>query len=163
MRKVIVNSTPLIILSNIGHLQILKSLYQQIFIPSAVFKEVTAKTDSACQQIFQNFDWIQVLECKNFDRKIYPPKLHSGEIEVLVLAQDLNADLIVLDDNAAKKTAKFLGLTVTGTLGILLKAKREGFIDSTQSAINLMLEKGFYLSDSVIKLALSATNEIGAV
>ena len=163
MRKVIVNSTPLIILSNIGHLHILKNLYQQIFIPSAVFSEVTAKNDSACQQIFQNTDWIKVLQCKNFDSKKYPPKLHSGEVEVFILAQDLNADLVILDDNAAKKTAKCLGLTVTGTLGVLIKAKREGFINSLQASINLMLEKGFYLTDAVIKMALSAVDELGGV
>lgn len=58
MRKVIVNSTPLIILSNVGYLQILKLIYGEITIPRVVFYEVIAKEDSACSQIKQNFDWI---------------------------------------------------------------------------------------------------------
>lgn len=58
MRKVIVNSTPLIILSNAGYLQILKLVYGEITIPRAVFYEVIAKEDSVCSQIKQNFDRI---------------------------------------------------------------------------------------------------------
>ena len=61
---------------------------------------------------------------------MYQAKLHAGEVEVMILAQETpKADLVVLDDNAAKKTAKFLGLKVTGTLGVILKAKKQGFIE----------------------------------
>ena len=55
-------------------------------------------------------------------------KLHAGEVEVMILADEMNADLLLMDDNAAKKTAKFLGMTVTGTLGILIRAKKEKYI-----------------------------------
>lgn len=58
MRKVIVNSTPLIALCNANLLFILKELYGNITIPQAVFDEVTAKPDSACLQIKENLDWI---------------------------------------------------------------------------------------------------------
>ena len=50
MLRVIVNSTPLIVLSNINQLEILKKLYSEIYVPQAVYDEVTAKHDSACQQ-----------------------------------------------------------------------------------------------------------------
>lgn len=55
---------------------------------------------------------------------MYQAKLHAGEVEVMILAQEEPpANLVILDDNAAKKTAKYLGLKVTGTLGVLIKAK----------------------------------------
>ena len=54
---------------------------------------------------------------------MFSARLHAGEIEVLTLAQECGADLLIIDDNAAKKTAKYLGFTVTGTMGVLLKAK----------------------------------------
>ena len=159
MRKVIVNSTPLIILSRINHLSILKELYEEIIIPQAVFKEVTNKEDFICRQILKNLHWIKMFDCKSNDRKMYQAKLHAGEVEVMILAQELNADLIILDDNAAKKTAKYLGLNVTGTLGVLLKAKRENLIESVQPLIKMMLNNGFYLSDEVIRMTLSVAEE----
>ena len=54
---------------------------------------------------------------------VYKAKLHAGEVDVMILAQSKPpADLVIIDDNAAKKTAKYLGLKVTGTIGVLLKA-----------------------------------------
>ena len=58
MRKVVVNSTPLIILCGIGKLDILKRLYQEISIPTAVFREVTAKDDSAWTLLKMSREWI---------------------------------------------------------------------------------------------------------
>ena len=68
------------------------------------------------------------------EKKMYKAKLHDGEVEVMILAQERNADLVILDDNAAKKTAKYLGLTVTGTLGVLVKGKRQGIIERSSFA-----------------------------
>lgn len=48
---------------------------------------------------------------------MYRAKLHDGEVEVMILAQEKGADLVIIDDHAAKKTAKYLGLPVTGTMG----------------------------------------------
>ena len=109
MREIVVNSTPLIILCNIGQLELLKKLYGEIYIPKAVYREVTAKKDSACMQIENAASWLHVVEVLNSDeKKMYKAKLHEGEVEVMILAQEQKANLVVLDDNAAKKTAKYL-------------------------------------------------------
>lgn len=105
MPRVIVNSTPLIVLSNINKLDLLKSLYKEIYIPQSVFDEVTAK-----------------------------------------------ADLVILDDNAAKKTAKFLGLKVTGTLGVILKSKRLGFVSNVTDIMTSLIDNGFYISPEIQRL-----------
>lgn len=127
MRKVIVNSTPLIVLCGIGQLFVLRELYQEIWIPEAVYREVTAKEDLACAQVKTAGAWIHVERIRDYtEKKMYKAKLHDGEVEVMILAQEQEAGLVILDDNAAKRTAKYLGLTVTGTLGVLLKAKRRG-------------------------------------
>ncbi len=65
MHRVIVNSTPLIVLSNINLLFVLEKLYKDIYIPQAVYDEVTAKHDSACEQIKDNLDWIHICKIKN--------------------------------------------------------------------------------------------------
>lgn len=108
MRRVIVNSTPIIILCNIGLLDVLKELYTEICIPEAVYREVTEKDDSACQVLKMALDWIHVEKIANqSDKKMYKAKLHDGEVEVMILAQEGSVeDLVVIDDNAAKKNSK---------------------------------------------------------
>lgn len=105
MHRVIVNSTPLIILCSIGKLTILKQLYTEINIPQAVFREVTEKPDSACQILKESLDWIHIEKIQSeVDKKMYKAKLHDGEVEVMILAQqEIKADLVIIDDNATKK------------------------------------------------------------
>ncbi len=71
-----------------------------------------------------------------------------------------NADLVIIDDNAAKKTAKYLGLTVTGTLGVLIKAKQSGIISSVKNVITKIQSNGFYINENIIKLALKQAGEL---
>lgn len=88
MPKVIVNSTPLIVLCGIGRLDILQKMYHEIHIPEAVYREVTAVEDSACIQI-KNTQWIHVEQIKDHEeKKMYKAKLHEGEVEVMILAQE---------------------------------------------------------------------------
>ena len=151
MPRVIVNSTPLIVLSNINYLHLLKDLYKDIYIPQAVYDEVTAKNDSACQQIKNNLNWIHICKIQNQSQKrMYQAKLHDGEVEVMILAQEnQNKDLVIIDDNSAKKTAKYLGLTVTGSLGNILKAKKQGLIHSVITLMNQLIQNGFYITPEV--------------
>ena len=91
---------------------------------------------------------------------MYQAKLHSGEVEVMILAQETTiADLVIIDDNAAKKTAKYLGLTITGTLGILLKAKQEALVNNVSSCIDELLKIGFYISDEIIAMVKEISKE----
>ena len=83
------------------------------------------------------------------EKKMYKAKLHDGEVEVMILAQDMKEDLVILDDNAAKKTAKYLGLPVTGTLGILVKAKNQGIIKEMRPILSEMKLNGFYISNKL--------------
>lgn len=160
MRKVIVNSTPLIVLCGIGQLGILRNLYHEIYIPLAVYREVTAKEDSACEQIKLAGEWIHVEQIQDdTEKKMYKAKLHAGEVEVMILSQEQKAQLVIIDDNAAKKTAKYLGLTVTGTLGVLLRAKQKGIIKEIGPLIFEMRQKGFYISDKTEKMILDQAGE----
>lgn len=160
MRKVVVNSTPLIVLCGIRRLSVLRELYQEICIPEAVYREVTAKGDLACTQIKTAKAWIHVEKIQDHtEKKMYRAKLHDGEVEVMILAQEQKADLVILDDNAAKKTARYLGLTVTGTLGILLKAKRQGLIDEIRPLLFEMRQNGFYVSADVENMVLEQAGE----
>ena len=93
------------------------------------------------------------------EKKMYKAKLHDGEVEVMILAQEQKADLVILDDNAAKKTAKYLGLPVTGTLGVLIKAKRMGIIESVKPLITELRKNEFYVSGTVERMVLEQAGE----
>ncbi len=161
MRRVIVNSTPLIVLSNIGRLELLHELYQEIYIPQAVYREVTEKNDKASLNIQNALNWIHVENIQNPEKyMMYKAKLHAGEVEVMILAQETPAaDLVIIDDNAARKTAKFLGLNVTGTIGVLLKAKIKGLIPEVKPILNELQANGFYISEQVVKIILKQADE----
>ena len=161
MRRVIVNSTPIILLSNINQLELLKQLYETITIPQAVYDEVTAKPDSACQNLKNHFDWIKAEKIRNpIQKKMYEAKLHDGEVEVKILAQEEpKADLVILDDNSAKKTAKFLELSVTGTLGVLVKAKQLNYIEKVKPLMDALITNGFFVTQNVYSMVLEQAGE----
>ena len=69
--------------------------------------------------------WIRVKEVENSSQiEKLTPTLHRGEAEAIVLAKELNAHIIILDDNRARKAARAIGLNVAGTLAILRRAKQ---------------------------------------
>ena len=99
MRKVIVNSTPIIGLADIGQLDLLRQVYRQIVIPQAVYDEIISPY--AKKQAEEHRDWIKVEYIKDDSQKrMYRARLHAGEVEVMILAQEKNAELVILDDNA---------------------------------------------------------------
>ena len=158
MDKVIVNSTPVIGLANIGKLDVLRQMYGTITIPQAVFDEI--KSPSVQRQVNANRDWIRVEQINDISQKqMYRAKLHAGEVEVMILAQEKKADLVILDDNAAKKTAKFLGLRVIGTLGILVLAKKRGYIKEVSPVLDALKRDGFFVSDDLCDLVLRQADE----
>lgn len=161
MRRVIVNSTPLIALSNIGQLELLHKLYEEIYIPQAVYREVTEKNDTASQNIQRELSWIHVESIQEPEKyALYKAKLHAGEVEVMILAQEEpKADLLIIDDNAARKTAKFLGLNVTGTIGVLLKAKIKGHITEIKPLLNGLQASGFYISKPIMDMIIKQAGE----
>jgi predicted nucleic acid-binding protein len=85
--------------------------------------------------------------------------LHEGEVEVMILAQEINADVVVIDDANAKKYAKYLGLPVTGTLGVLIKAKRAGYLKEIKPLLQQLVENNIYISDKIIDLCLKQAGE----
>ncbi len=157
MRRVIANTTPLIALANIDRLELLHELYGTIIVPQAVVDEIISEP---AKQRVRSATWIKVEAIQDPSQKdIFRARLHAGEVEVMILAREQNADLVIMDDNAAKKTAKFLGLNVTGTLGILLKAKKEGYLEMVEPIMNELILDGLFISDTVKGYVLKEAGE----
>ncbi len=161
MLRVVVNSTPILALGNIGELDILRKMYGKIIIPVSVYNEVTAKQDTASKTLSVAENWIEVQSIENReDYAMYRSRLHSGEIEVMILAQQTpRADLVIIDDMTARKTAEFLGLPLTGTIGVLIKAKQNGIISEVMPVLKKMENNGFFISDRIKQMISEKTGE----
>jgi len=157
---VVVNSTPVIFLHNIGHLDLLQKLYGKVLIATAVHKEVIIDNTDDNYDFISKCDWIEVIKIKNDNaRKTFITSLHIGEVETMILAMEMSADLCVLDDLLARKHAKRLNLNVIGTLGILIAAKKLNHIDAVKPLINQLRSFGMYISDSLYDSVLSLAGE----
>ena len=155
-RIVVANSTPIIALSNIKRLDMLRELYGTIIIPKAVEMEVSTKNPDFSTQ----HNWIEVKPIANMAAyRAFTSVLHAGEVEVIILAGELQADLVILDDGLARKHAKYLNLNLTGTIGVLLKAKQENMIKQLRPILDELLEQGFYLSDQMYADVLELAGE----
>lgn len=156
MNSIVSNSTPLILLDKINHLYLLKELYQKIYVPQAVFNEVS--NVKYTNNIFKDNDFIEV---KSIQTKplLYPTALHSGEIEVFTLAKEINASLCILDDLLARNYAVHLGLKVTGSIGILLLAKDLQLIPNVKPLIERLIDHGFRIGQNLYKDILIKANE----
>lgn len=157
MRKVVSNTTPLIALADIGQLELLHKLYGEIMIPEAVFNEVESEL---ARMMVSKAEWIKKVKVHHPDRKsLFSSRLHAGEVEAIILAEEENANLLIMDDNAAKKTAKYLGFQVTGTLGVIVKAKQNGYIENVEKYLDLLINDGLYVDVKTKEMVLKMAGE----
>jgi predicted nucleic acid-binding protein len=153
---VIVNSAPILALHEIGRLGILKEVFGEIVIPDAVRREVTVKDANT----LEGYEWIHVaLVADSAMKGLFTSALHDGEVEVILLAKEYNESLVVLDDKLARRHAKYLGLTVTGTAGVLVLAKSKGIIGAVKPVLDELIKTGLFISDDIYREVLRLASE----
>ena len=160
-KVVVSNSSPLIHLSQIGRLYLLREFFKEILIPQAVYHEVVVEGEErpGSREVKES-PWIRVMEIRDKRLKnILELVLDRGEAEAITLALEVDADLVLLDDREARLQAKRLGLRVTGTIGILLRAKRLGLIESLKDELDKLKETGFRVSKSLEEKILRMAGE----
>ena len=161
MPEVVSSTTPLQYLHQAGVLEVLPRLYGRIVVPSAVADELRAGLEAGVEVPDLSFlDWIEI---RSVEPSPWPVArdIHRGEAEVLALTGASPGTLMILDDLAARRHAKLLGLKFTGTLGVLLRAKREGLIPTVAPVLDKMEECGFRLAGSTRTEVLALAGENG--
>lgn len=151
MPKVVSNSSPLIHLAKIGHLDLLKYFFGEILVPKVVYKEcvIEGKGRGDAKKI-EKAEWIKVAKMRDENlKKALMMVLDEGEAEAIALALEESADLILLDDYEARETARNYRLRITGTIGILIRARYSGKIDSVKEELEKLKETGFWLSEDL--------------
>lgn len=159
MRKIISNTTPILSLLKINQLKLLKELYGSVIIPSAVYHEIETGHDWIYYTDLSQINWIEIREVQNQQSLDYFFDLDRGEAEVLILAKEVNADLVILDENLGRRYAKQLKLNLTGTIGVLLRAKQKNLIPSVKDLLYELKNKGVWLSSSLIEQVAKLAGE----
>ena len=152
MHKLIIADTScFIILSKIDELELLQKIYVQIVTTSDIaieFGEVLP-------------DWVII---KNVSNKNYQDilelQLDKGESSAIALALEIENCTIILDDYKARKVAQKLNISITGTIGVIVKAKQLGIIKSVQPILEKIRNSNFRLSKELENQALSLSNEL---
>ena len=86
-------------------------------------------------------------------------QLDCGESEAIVLAKEMNAELLVLDEKKARRIAKLNGITVIGTIGVLQNAKDMGILNSMKACLDGMIQSGIWLDEKLYRFVLEQNNE----
>lgn len=151
MPKTVISDTScLIILSNIHALDILHKLYGNIITTTEVANEYGDTLP----------EWITIHKaCDNSKQKILELQVDKGEASAIVLALENLESTLIIDDYKARKLATYLGIKITGTIGILIKAKKLGIIPNVKIYLDKILETNFRISNELLREALIAAGE----
>lgn len=152
----VVNTSPIIYLSAINQINLLKNLFSEIFIPEAVKREVmSGGKDSFGVKEIKTQKWIKTKKIRNKLAKEYLlTEIDDGEAEVIILAEELKTSFIIMDDKLARKIAKLRGFNVMGTLRLLIAAKEKGLVNEVKPLIEKLQAVGFWINDDVYKAIL---------
>ncbi|MCD4755581.1 MAG: DUF3368 domain-containing protein [Deltaproteobacteria bacterium] len=158
---IVSNSTPLIGFASIQRFDLLKRLFGELYIPQAVYDEVVVAGGDACGvHEVRNATWIKTIGVKDrLAAEVLLDELDLGEAEAIVLAREISADWVLMDERKGRRKLKQLGLRKIGTIGLLLKAKQEGLLPIIRPDIERLDQKGFSLSQFVINAVLQKANE----
>jgi predicted nucleic acid-binding protein len=145
--RIVSNSTPLIALARIKRFSLLQKLFGEIIIPQAVYAEVVnASKGRPGSKELENADWIHCHQVSNRDLVTFLKiSLDAGEAEAIALAKGIGADLLILDDGDGRNIAESVGITFTGTVGLLLRYYR-GHPTDFKDALDELLAQGFRFS-----------------
>jgi uncharacterized protein len=156
-KLVVTDAGPLMALGRIDQLGLLQALFAQVHVPQQVIDECLIHPDLPdaihINAAISN-GWLMVAECAPLDIR----GLDLGERCAIGCALDLRATLLV-DDRAARRHAETLGLTILGTLGLLVLAKRRGLIPLAKPLMRAVRDGGHHISRDAMAAALRAANE----
>ena len=147
----VTNAGPLIYLSLLGQLPLLRDLFAEILLPDAVYEEVVLhgrglpganETKAAVEE-----GWLRQVAVQN--RALVDAlfgELDVGEAETIALARELGLGWVLMDDRSGRAKARMMGLGVTGTIGVLLLARNSDFEVDLKRDLDLLLENNFRIS-----------------
>ncbi len=156
------DTTPLIGLASIDRLEILLELFGDVYIPQAVYDETVTygREEGIAKQAVASSNWIHVVKVQ--DRlavDVLLDEMDLGEVETIILASEMKADWVLMDERKGRRKLTQLNIPKIGTIGVLLKAKQLGLIPDLKPEIEKLQKLGFSISQSVVNEVLKKAEE----
>ncbi len=158
--KLVVNASPIISLAKIGCADFLSRLHDQFVVPEGVLQEINDHKDHD-----RAVEWINALDYQGIVRSVDVPavisewNLGKGESQVIAYAFQNRDFTAAIDDRAAKKCAAVFGISISGTIAIIIKAKKMGLTPKVKPLLLALRSNGFRVSGTIIKTALQIAEE----
>ena len=149
--KAVSNTTPLRYLIAIEQEHWLGKLFEKVFVPVAVHEELTdAKTPETVRRRMASLPtWIEVRTVDEMRTPTFPVTLHRRERQAILLAEELRADVLLIDEQIGRAIALSRNLPLSGTLGVLERADRTGFVSDFPQVLQRLKASGFFITDAL--------------
>lgn len=158
---IVSDTTPFSNLLQIGELELLPTLYQQIIIPTTVFSElkILEKRGFSIQSGI-NAGWIIIKAPQSYEVvNELLTFLDQGESEAIALAIELQADYLLMDEKEGRQEARARAIPVIGTLGLLLEAKKRGLIPNVKTKMDALRNINYWISEELYQQVLMLAEE----
>ncbi len=160
---VVSDTSPILNLSAVGEAALLEKIFGELAAPTSVAQEILRLGSSSSGRFtgVKLPSFIKVLPVQNIAfADALKLQLHAGEAEAIALAVELNAARLLVDEHRARQVAARLGVPTIGCFGILLEAKRRGFLPEVRPTLEkLERQAGFWAGDALKATVLSAAGE----
>ena len=160
--SVVSNASPLISLARIGKLDLLRQLYDELFIPEAVWHEVVIEgVGQPGADEVKAATWIKTQSVTNTPLvHALRQELDAGEAEAIALTLETQAELLLMDERVGREVARHLGLRYTGLIGVLVEAKHKGVLSAVKPQLDELRNiAGFRISDALYVRVLQDEGE----
>lgn len=156
----VVNASPLIFLAKAGLIELLRLVSPQVMVPDLVAQEIGCRgREDLTARALAATPWLVTAPAAPIPPLIQSWDLGAGESAVLTYAHANPGTTAIIDDGAGRRCAEMLGIPLSGTLGLVLLAKRRGVIPAARPVIATLKQHGMFLSDATIDRALALVGE----
>ena len=152
---VVSDTTPIISLMKIGRLELLNALFGEIWIPESVYAELVINEKFAAEAAIiirtTYIRKVEVVDLNSVELLRRATGLDAGESEAIILSDELKADILLMDEAKGRMVAKQMGLTIMGTIGILMTAYDEKLLTATEATqcIKILQMNGRHISEEL--------------
>jgi predicted nucleic acid-binding protein len=156
---IVSDSSPLISLAILRRLHVLEQIFDEIWIPKAVYDEIAEKNKPHSEEL-RLFSENRIKEVQDvLAVRLLLNELDIGEAEAVVLALENNVADILIDEYRGRRIAEAQGLSAIGTVGVLLQAKKKGLLKAVQPELDELMRNHRRISEKLYKKAIELAGE----